>query len=64
MKIKKYKPCKTVQDLIDRQRAYIRLLNKGSDWKIYIDYIPVEIFGLDLKGKSGSFNIDDLVKYL
>jgi len=64
LKVKKYNPCKTIDDLITRYDDYIWYINKDSEWKVYVEIVPVEIFGLDLKGKTGSFSLEDLLKYL
>ena len=64
IKLKSYKPCKTRDDLIARYNDYILHINTGSDWKMFVDLVPVEIFGLDLKGKTGEFTFEDLEKYL
>lgn len=64
MRVKKYKPCKTFDDLVKRRQDHIAYINRATDWMVYVHCIPVEIFGLNLKGRSGSFSLEDLVKYL
>ncbi len=58
MIFKKYKPCKSKEDLEKRYTDFLNAARKKGH--SFPAFVPVEIFGLDMKGKSGEFELEDL----
>jgi hypothetical protein len=51
-------PCKNEYEIIRRRSAYIRLCDMKGLFK---DMPPIQIYGIDVKGMSGAFTLDDLL---